>query len=132
MMRPIEYSANPVPDENKYLIGRENFLIRMYFYLTRGLEIPNNFRNLILGIGAVYITMKLDNLLIAVALFIGSAIILTIFGWYNVHRLSKVQEALSMRFSTIFGIKAFNFQEKQTKLLEEILKELKANKKSNE
>ncbi len=130
MTRPIEYTANPIPDEHKYLQGRENFLIRMYFYLSRGLEIPNNFRNLILGIGAIYITLKLDNLLIAAALFIGSAILLTIFGWYNVHRLSKVQEALSMRFSTIFGIKAFNYQARQTELLEEILKELKASKKS--
>lgn len=124
-MKGMEYNANPQPEDSKFLNGAHNKGIRLYFYLMRGLDVLNSFRNLFLGIGALYLAMHLDNLFYAALMFVVSSIILIAFGYYSVHKLSKVNEWLTMRFSTHFGMKTFNYTEKQTQLLEEILKELK-------
>lgn len=112
-------------DDKKYLHGFHNMLIRYYFYLMKGLDIPNSFRNLFITIAAIYIALKLDNILIGIAMFVVSSIILTVFGYYNVHKLAKMNEWLGMRFSTHYGIKTFNYTQKQTELLEEIKNILK-------
>lgn len=107
-------------EDKKYLLGKENWLIRMYSYLNAGVGILNNFRNLFLGIFALYIILKLDNYFWLVAMAVPSVIILTLIGRYNTHTLSKVLEWLGMRFSTHYGIKTFDFNEKQTELLQQI------------
>lgn len=115
-------------EDKRYLEGRQNWLIRMYYYLENGLNILNEFRNLFLLIAAAYITLKLESYGWLIAMTIPSVVLLIFVGRYNVHRLSKMKEWLSIRFSTHFGIKNFNHTERQTQLLEEILAELK-NKK---
>ena len=127
----MEYNANPQPEDDIFLKGTQNHAIRYYFYLMRGLDVLNSFRNLFLGIGALYLAMHLDNLLYAVIMFVVSSIILIFFGYYSVHRLSKTNEWLSVRFSSHYGMKTFNYTQKQTELLEEILKELKKGAKSS-
>jgi len=107
-------------DDEKYLEGTQNWFIRMYFYCSNGLGILNEFRNLFLGIVAVYIASKLDNLWVAVLMFIVCVIILTVTGYYRVHRVAKVLEWVSMRFSTTFGIRTFNYTQATYEMLVEI------------
>lgn len=113
-------SQDLMVDDSKYLDGRHNKLIRYYYYLERGLDILNIFRNLGLGIFAAYFALKLDNYLLLLAMGVVSAVILTIVGYYNVHTLSKMKEWLGMRFSTHYGIRSFNFSQGQYELLVEI------------
>lgn len=103
-----------------YLKGFHNKMMRYYFYLMSGLGILNNFRNLFLGIFALYIALKLDNVLYGIIIFIVSSIVLTICGYYNVHRVSKISEWLGVRFSSHFGIKSFNYTQENNELLKEI------------
>lgn len=103
---------NPDPifkDDEKYLTGKENWLIRAYFYLFNGLNMLNQFRNLFLGIIALYVLLKLSNYWWLIVMAIPSIIILTIVGYYCVHRMYKVNEWLGIRFSSHFGQKSFNY-----------------------
>lgn len=111
---------NPQQYDGEYMPGLENRAIRYYFYLNAGLNIVNNFRNLILAILGIYIALHLDAWWLLIAMFIPSVIILTIIGYYVVHRINKIQEWLGMRFSTHYAIKQFNFQEGIYKTLQEI------------
>lgn len=111
---------NLFKDDSKYLEGKENWLIRAYFYCSNGLTILNEFRNLFLGILALYLALKLDKLWILPVMAIPCILILTLTGYYVVHRVSKVREWLGMRFGTHFGIKSFNYTEENYKLLSEI------------
>lgn len=105
---------------NEYLAGRQNWLIRMYFYLTNGVGILNEFRNLFLGIFALYFTLKLENPLWLAGMLLVSTPVLIFAGYYNVHKISKVKEWLSMKFGTHYSIKQYELMEKQVELLEEI------------
>lgn len=116
-------------DEDKYLAGKANFGIRMYFYLNSGVSIVNDFRNLFLGIFALYFTLKLDNPLWIIAFLVVSVPILIIAGWYNVHKISKVREWLNIKFGTHYTIKQFDLSKRQVQLLEKILKKLVDNHK---
>ncbi len=108
-MTPDE-EKNISVDDHKYMGGTQNTLIRYYYYLENGLNILNEFRNLFLGILAVYIALKLENILWAILMFIFGIIVLVVAGWYNVHKLAKMKEWLSMRFSTHFAIRSFDYQ----------------------
>lgn len=107
-------------DDAEYLKGKQNWLIRAYFYCSNGLTIVNEFRNLILAILGLYIALKWTNIWFAILLFIFSAILLTLIGYYIVHRVSKVREFLGMRFGSHFGKKSFDYQEASYELLVEI------------
>lgn len=106
--------------DSQYLPGTHNHAIRYYFYLTKGLEVLNLFRNLFLGILAIYIALKWDNVLLLPALLIPSLVVLTIAGYYAVHHMSKVTEWLNMRFGTHYGINSYNLSQEQNHLLKEI------------
>lgn len=114
------------PDDDKFLKGTENFLIRAYYYLENGMAILNEFRNWFLGIGALYLALHLEPTVKSAFIMLGVAIpsllFLIVAGYYNVHKLTKMKEWLSMRFSTHFGIKSFNFQQGQYELLVQIKK----------
>lgn len=111
-------------DDAKYLNGPENWIIRYYYYLSNGLVELNGFRNLFLGILTVYITFKLDSYWYAIIIFIVSIIILTVVGYYMTHRVSKVRDWLSVRFSSYFGMKSINYTEESFKLLQSINEQL--------
>lgn len=107
-------------DDDKYLEGKENWLIRAYFYCSNGLLILNEFRNLFLGIIAIYVTLKITNLYLIAGIVILMLIVLTLVGYYRIHTMAKKMEYLTTRFSTHFGMKSFSFQEENYKLLSEI------------
>lgn len=112
-------------DDEKYLNGPMNWIIRYYYYLSNGLVELNGFRNLFLGILTVYITFKLDSYWYAVIIFIISIAILTWVGYYMTHKVSKVRDWLTVRFSSYFGMKSINYTEESFKLLQEIRDNLK-------
>ena len=110
-------------DEN-YTKGGKNRLIAGYFYLSNGLAILNEFRNLFLGIFALYITLKLTDPIIMVYLTIISIIVLTIVGYFVVHHVAKIKEWLTVKFGTHYGVKNYDYVKRQVELLEEINKKL--------
>ncbi len=111
--------------DHLFFPGVENHFIRYYFYLNTGLGILNNFRNLFLGIFALYFTLHLTNPLILAALFIIGVIGLAILGYYNVHRMNKTLEWIGMRFSSHYAIRQFNYNSGQYEELKEIKELLK-------
>lgn len=111
---------NPQQYDKDYMPGIENKGIRYYFYLNAGLNIVNIFRNLILAILGLYIALHWNNWLLLPLMFIPSVIILTIAGYYTVHRVNKVSEWLSLRFGTHYGIKSFNYQQETVEQLKQI------------
>lgn len=111
-------------DRDTYMNGFHNRLIRYYYYLQSGLDVLSQFRNLFIAIAAVYVTLKLDGIGLAIGMFFVSCIVLTAFGYYKVHHLAKIQEFVAMKFSTHFSIQTFNYQKDQTELLKKILEEL--------
>ncbi len=103
----------------------KNNLIRIYFYLNNGVNILNNFRNLFLGIFALYFALKLTSPVLLVIMFIVAVPILAVCGYYNVHHIAKTSEQLSVKFGTFYGIKTYELAEQQVKLLRKIEKLLK-------
>ncbi len=99
-------------------------IINWYYYVERGLDILNTFRNLFLAIFAVYVAMKTTNIMIAIGMFIISIPLLAAAGYYNVHRISKVRDRLNIKFGSHYGIKTFDLQQKTADLLEQINKKL--------
>lgn len=107
-------------DDPQYLSGNHNRMIRYYYYLERGLEILNNFRNLFLGILGLYIALKLDAWWLMPVFFGVAVLVLTAIGYYNVHKITKIREFLNIRFGTHFGLKTFDYNKAQAELLAEI------------
>jgi hypothetical protein len=103
-------------------------LIKIYFYLNNGVGILNNFRNLFLGVFALYFTLKLTSPVLLVVMFIVAIPILVVCGYYNVHHIARLSEQLSVKFGTFYGIKQFELTEEQVKLLKEIKKLLSKKK----
>ncbi len=116
---------NIFKDDDTYLKGTENWFIRAYFYLSNGLAILNEFRNLFLGIVAIYIALHMTNVWWMIIMFVPSVVILTLIGYYVVHKVSKMREWFGTRFSSHFGMKSFNYQEASYELLKEINENLK-------
>lgn len=111
-------------DDSQFLPGAQNRAIRYYFYLNAGLNILNQFRNLFLGIFALYFALKLDHWWILAALFLPSLLVLTIVGYFAVHKVNKVSEWLSIRFSSHYALSQYDLQKENNELLKEILKKL--------
>lgn len=107
-------------NDSDYTKGPENWLIRAYFYCSNGLGILNEFRNLFLGIVAIYIALHLTNILWMVLMFIPSIVILTLAGYYTVHKVSKVRDYLSVKFGSHYGMKTYDYNESNNQLLTEI------------
>lgn len=105
----------------RYWNGSTNKLIRFYFYSQRGLALLNEGRYLIMGVFALYYTLKLENPLLLVGMFGVAVPVLIVLGWVQVHKVGKVVDWLSIQFSTHWG-------RYQYTLLEEIRDELRKGK----
>ncbi len=95
----------------RYMHGTQNRLIRYYYYINSGLGILNQFRNLVLGIFALYVILHLTNPLLIVLMFALSCPILALVGYYEIHTMSKVMEWIGIRFSSHYAIRQFNYQQ---------------------
>lgn len=100
---------------------KEN-LIKIYFYVTSGQSVIDQFRYLIMGIFTLYIMLKLTSYVYLVVMFTVAMPALFILGWVNVHFISKVREKLSTQHGTHYAIKQFELQEETVKLLKDIKK----------
>lgn len=118
MNKPEEY-------DDQFFPGIENRAIRFYFYLNAGLNIINQFRNLFLGILGLYFVLKLDNWILLVAMFIPCVVVLTIAGYYSVHRMNRIQEWLGIRFASHYAMKQFNYMQGVYDQLKEINAKMK-------
>lgn len=96
-------------------------LIKLYFYVTSGQAVVDQFRYLIMGVFALYVMLKLTNPLFLVLMLIIAMPVLFLLGWCNVHYISKVRERLSVQYGTHYQLKQFEMMEEQVKLLKEIL-----------
>lgn len=106
--------------DSTYFPGIENKVIRYYYYLNVGLGILNNFRNLFLGVFALYFTFHLTNPILLALMLIPGILILIAIGYYNTHTMSKVLEWISLRFSSHYAIRQFNYNQGQYELLKDI------------
>ncbi len=113
--------------DGKYLTGFKNRMIRYYYYLQNGLTVLNDFRNLFLGIIGLYLALKLTDYLYLIYMAIPCIIILTVVGYYTVHKVSKVRDWLNVRFGSHYSIMTFDYQKGSYELLEEIKELLKKN-----
>lgn len=111
---------NPNEFDEQFFPGVENRAIRYYYYVQRGLDILNSFRNLFLVIFAAYFALKLDSYWVLVGMFIVSLAVLFIVGFYATHRVNRVLDWLGLRFATHYGIKQFNLTQGIYDTLQEI------------
>ena len=107
----------------KYWKGGHNKAIRFYFYCQRGLSLLNEARYLLMGVFALYYTLKLTNPIYLVVMFAVAIPILIGLGWLSVHKIGKVIDWLNIEFSSHWS--RYNYT-----LLEEIRDAVKE-KKSN-
>ncbi len=106
--------------------GTKNKVVRYYFYIQKGLALLNELRYLIMGIFAIYMILKLDNILLMPVMFFCSLPVLISLGWLDVHHMAKIMEFLNIKYSTHYSKRNFEIQE-------EILEELKKiNKETHE
>lgn len=94
--------------------------IKLYFYVTSGQAFVDRFRYLIMGVFALYVMLKLASPVYLVIMFLMAIPLLFVLGWYEIHKISKVRERLSVQHGTHYTLKSFELQEESVKLLKEI------------
>lgn len=128
-MKPL--TPDQVREEyNKtYDKGILNHGIRAWFYLQRGLALMNEFKYLIAGILAFYVTLKLNSFWWIAILFAIAIPVLLAIGYFHTHKMSKAIEWTNMVFASYFSRYGMDLTEEQNKLLIEIRDLLKEQKK---
>ena len=105
-----------------YWEGKENFLIRYWTYLDRGLDIFNKFKYYLgfpLAAVAIFPFMK-DHMIWLVGLVIVGLPILILIGRYQLHKISKTTEYVNAISGSIFQFKPMELTIEQVKILKEI------------
>ena len=97
--------TNPYSELNKpevrerYYEGIRNKLIRTYYYLEHGLNLLNEFKYLIAGILAFYYFLKTDNIMIMVWIFVVAVPLLTVAGWFWLHKAKRSLEYFDLKYT---------------------------------
>lgn len=104
----------------KYWQGNRNKSIRYWFYISRGLDLFNNFRYVFMLIFGVYYTLKLHNYSWLIIMFVVIVPILGAIGYASVHHMGKVIDWLNVKFSTHYANYTYELMEQQVDLLEEL------------
>ena len=102
----------------KYWEGRENYFIRYWTYLDRGLEVFNKFKYYIgfpIAVAAIFPFMK-DHMIWVIGLTIIGLPVLIIVGRYQLHKVAKTTEYVNAISGTIFQFKGFELGIEQVKL----------------
>lgn len=108
-----------------YLTGKKNFIARQWYYILQGLALVNDFKYLAGFILLIYGVLKLNNPPILVIIFLSCIPFLHFFGYIRAYYINKTVDYLTIELGTHWGRYTYELSEKQNKLLEEILKELK-------
>jgi hypothetical protein len=109
----------------EYWEGRHNILVRVWVYLSTGLDFINQGRYLIIGILGLYAVLRLDSWTILVLMFAISLPILTILGRWKLYKVNKTQEFVATVTSTVLGYNSYNINVENNELLKEIVNQLK-------
>ena len=108
-----------------YWDGTKNRCVRYYWYAQKGLALLNEARYLVMVIGGLYFILKLTNPLWMVGMFLVCIPALIFLGWLQTHHMATIMDWLGTRYSSYWGRRSFDLQERQVAALEQILKELK-------
>lgn len=108
-----------------YWDGKSNKVIRLWFYVQRGMFVLNEARYLIISIMAVYALLKLDNPWIMLVMLLVSLPIVGLLGWLYTFKMAKTMDWLNVKFSTHFSKYSIELQERQVKALESIEEKIK-------
>ena len=106
--------------DNEYFGGAKNRFIRWYFYVNKGLQAFNEFRYLIMTVFGAYYLFKMHSVVLLVAMFLGSFVVLGVVGWLFVIKVNKVIEYLNVHFSTVWSKHQISLAEDTVKYLKQI------------
>ena len=106
--------------KKKYWDGWFNKGVRHYFYITKGVEIFNFFRYVIMTIGMIYLFFKLNNPWYFPLMFMICMPPLDVVGWFSVHKMDKVTEFLQTRYATHYSHYQVELNEDQKNYLKSI------------
>jgi hypothetical protein len=109
---------------NDYYDGVWNRSFRHYYYMKKAVQEANEFRNIIYVIAGV-LALKVLGLKETLVLTLGILLVLDLAGYVLVHHTKKREDAYNTYYSTVYSIQNFNYIQRQTELLEDILGELK-------
>lgn len=118
----------------KYWEGKENYFIRYWTYLQRGLEVFNQFKYYIALPYATYYTMEfmknssVGALYWILGMIIGGLPILVIVGRYQLHKINKTTAYVNTIMGDIFQYKPMQLSIEQVQLLREIKESLSLRK----
>ena len=114
-------------DENRkqYWDGKKNKIIRLYFYTQRGLLLFNEFRYVFMLIFGLYVVLKLSNPIWFLIMFAIIIPVLIVAGWMQVHHMARVINWLDVEFASFWTRYGYELQERQNKILNQILGEVK-------
>lgn len=122
----LQTLKNKILDERPpSMDGFQHSAIRIFRYCTGGVDLINQFRNLAIILFGIYVVLKIDNPWWLFCSFLISLPILTVLGWYRVHKMDKVLEWLNIKFTTHYGFAQYNLQVESLKTLKSINKKLK-------
>ena len=125
-MEPIfEINEN---SEKRFMQGKINLIIRLYFYLKEGVNQASGFRTIgyaLIGIAGVLAVNGDSNWLLLILLGLASIPMFIYIGWLWVARGKKSEEYYQLKYTSSFGKYAIQMNERQMQLLEEIKDELK-------
>ena len=117
---PFEVNEN---SENRYYRGFLNFLIRLYYYLQEGLNQVNSFKNVILGVAALALMMRIEQDYVKIGLMgLATLPIITWVGWAWTARAKKSTEYFTLKYTTVFGKYGIQMSEENLKQKGRIIK----------
>lgn len=117
---------NPENQKN-YWDGNLNKCYRFWFYLNRGIDMFNQWKYIFALFFGIYFTLHLKNPLWLLAMVCISLPILMFFGYWSVHKMGKVIEWLTIKYSTHYA----NYQIELFEQIRDELKTLNEGKKCN-
>lgn len=88
--------------------------------MSRGLDLVNQAKYLIVGILGLYAVLKLTNPLWMAAMFVVSIPVLIVMGRWQLYKVSKTQEYVTVTTGTVLGYAGYNMTVRQIELLEAI------------
>jgi hypothetical protein len=103
-----------------YWEGNRNILIRFWTYIKVGLNLINDYKYVGAAVFGVYYTLKLNNWLWLVLMFIITLPLLLFIGRWWLHKGAKTSEFIVNQKGTVLGYQVYNAQIEIIKLLKEI------------
>src|SRR3990167_7024779 len=99
--------------KEQYFNGMKNQLIRIYYYLKKGLDLLNDFKYLGAGIFAIFYLLRLEGYWNMIIMFLIAMPILITIGYIWTHKAEKTIEYFNLKFTTHFGQYGLRVQERQ-------------------